>query len=297
MSKKVVPETLTLDEVAEKLGVHYMTVYRYVRQGRLAASRVGGIWQVSSRSLEEFLVEKNKARAKSAPAKSDRTKGEPDKKVDARRRGNYVAELERSLIAGDGRGASDVLQRAITAGADVDEVYVHILSPALASIGDRWSRGEIDIAVEHLATATATRLVGQLSPRFSRPGRRRGVLVIGGPAGERHSLVLAMLADLLRGEGWDVRDLGPDTPAQSFLHAAHSVEDLVAVGISVSSDENLDSARETLAALRADIDEDVHLVIGGHAIHGLDQARDLGADHWARTAHDFAQFLSVVRAR
>ncbi len=207
-----------------------------------------------------------------------------------------MAELERSLIAGDGRASLDVLQRAISAGADVDEVYLEILSPALASIGDRWSRGEIDISVEHLATATATRLVGQLSPRFSRPGRRRGVLVIGGPTGERHGLVLAMLADLLRGEGWDVRDLGPDTPAQSFVHVAHSVADLVAIGISVSSDENLDSARETLAELRASLDDDVRLVIGGHAIHDLDQARSLGADHWASGAREFAEYLNTVRS-
>lgn len=278
---------LTLDEVAEKLGVHYMTVYRYVRQGRLRATRVQGVWQVSSGAVEEFLAEKG-ASERQGPGRRRST--------GVRRRATYVRDLERSLIAGDGRGASDVLQRAIASGADVDEVYLEILAPALAAIGDSWARGEIDIAVEHLATATATRLVGQLSPRFSRPGRRRGVLMIGGPAGERHGLVLAMLADLLRGEGWDVRDLGPDTPAASFVHAAQSVEDLVAVGISVSSDENLASAREAVAALRAAVDADVRLVIGGNAVRDLDHARELGADHWARGAREFAGYLSTVRA-
>ena len=39
-------QPLTLLQVADKLGVHYMTVYRYVRTGRLPATRVGGIWQV-----------------------------------------------------------------------------------------------------------------------------------------------------------------------------------------------------------------------------------------------------------
>lgn len=277
---------LTLDEVAEKLDVHYMTVYRYVRQGRLKASRVQGVWQVSPGAVADFLVEKEKS-SRQGPGRR--------RSSDTRHRGNYVTELEHSLIAGDGRGASDVLQRAIAAGADVDQVYLEILSPALASIGDRWSRGEIDISVEHLATATATRLVGQFSPRFARPGRRRGVLVIGGPAGERHGLVLAMLADLLRGEGWDVRDLGPDTPAQSFVHASRAVDDLVAIGFSVSSDDNLDSARETLAAVRAAVDGDVRLVIGGHAIRDLEHARALGADHWASDAREFARYLSSVR--
>lgn len=279
--------SLTLDEVAEQLGVHYMTVYRYVRQGRLRATRSNGVWQVTPDALAEFRADKE--RSQRTPRSG--TKAHSDR----RRRGNYVAELERSLIAGDGRGASDILDRAIAAGADVDEVYTEILSPALAAIGEGWARGELDIAVEHQATAIATRLVGQLSPRFSRPGRRRGVLVIGGPSGERHGLVLAMLADLLRREGWDVHDLGPDTPSAAFVHAVSSVEDLVAIGISVSSDECLDSAREALAVLRDRVGGDVRLVIGGHAIRDLEQAQSLGADHWARSARDFAEYLELVR--
>lgn len=291
---------LTLDEVATELGVHYMTVYRYVRQGRLPAVRSQGVWRVSQEALAEFRAAKEKSGAKRSRSSGGNrqaaveTRRADARRPDARRTGNYVVELERRLVAGDGNGASTVLQRAIDAGADVDEVYLEILSPVLVSIGERWSRGEIDIAVEHQATAIATRLVGQLSPRFSRPGRRRGEIIIGGPTGERHSLVLAMLGDLLRLEGWDVRDLGPDTPAQSFAHAASSIDDLVAIGISVSSSESLDSARETLATLRAQVADDVRLVIGGNAIKDLAHAQDLGADHWATGARDFAEYLNRI---
>ena len=35
------PETLGLRECAERLGVHYMTAYRYVRTGMLPATKVG----------------------------------------------------------------------------------------------------------------------------------------------------------------------------------------------------------------------------------------------------------------
>lgn len=289
------PDTaLTLDEVASSLGVHYMTVYRYVRQGRLEATRVHGVWRVTRESLAEFQAAKERSVAQRGK-KVERSGPSARVALDARRRGNYVTELEHRLVAGDGSGALAVLQRAIDAGSDVDEVYLEILSPVLVSIGERWSRGEIDISVEHQATAIATRLVGQLSPRFSRPGRRRGVIVIGGPTGERHGLVLAMLGDLLRLEGWDVRDLGPDTPAGSFVHAASLIDDLVAIGISVSSDESLDSAQETLAAVRAAVEDDVRLVIGGHAIRDEAHAQILGADHWARGAREFADYLDRVR--
>ena len=37
---------MTLQEAAESLGVHYMTVYRYVRQGRLPGVRHGTEWRL-----------------------------------------------------------------------------------------------------------------------------------------------------------------------------------------------------------------------------------------------------------
>src|SRR4051794_21172576 len=46
---------LSLTEVAERLGVHYMTVYRYVRPGRLPAARVRRTWEVDPAALDAFL--------------------------------------------------------------------------------------------------------------------------------------------------------------------------------------------------------------------------------------------------
>jgi excisionase family DNA binding protein len=37
---------LGLREAADRLGVHYMTAYRYVRTGRLPATRIGAQWWV-----------------------------------------------------------------------------------------------------------------------------------------------------------------------------------------------------------------------------------------------------------
>src|ERR1700691_5905721 len=45
---------VNLKQAAALLGVHYMTVYRYVRQGRLPAERIGTEWRVSRRVLESF---------------------------------------------------------------------------------------------------------------------------------------------------------------------------------------------------------------------------------------------------
>ena len=273
-------KVMTLEEVAEVLQVHYMTVYRYVRQGKLVASRVKGQWQVTEESLAAFNEEKNRSKA-SAPERGD-----------GRRTGNYVVEIERCLTSGDAQGALQVVDRAIQAGSDVKSVYLEILSPALARIGERWASGEIDISVEHQATAVALRLQGQLSARCVRRGRKRGEVLLGGPAGERHTLPLAILADLLRLEGWDVYDLGADTPADSFVHAASKVgPGLVAVGISVTSPDSLASAADAVGALRRAVGDEIPVIVGGPAVSSAEQAFALGASHFVPDAEGLITLL------
>jgi len=43
---------VTLNDAAEQLGVHYMTAYRYVRTGRLEATKRKGQWWVEPAELE-----------------------------------------------------------------------------------------------------------------------------------------------------------------------------------------------------------------------------------------------------
>lgn len=276
-------EVLSIEEASVVLGRHYMTVYRYVKRRALEATQVEGQWQIMRSDLDKF-VKSQSARREKAQRSSD-----------SRRTTDYHIELHRCLVESDATAAFEVLRSAIDSGAGMEEVYLDILSPVLADIGASWARGEIDISVEHRATAVATRLVGQLSQRCVRRGRHRGNVLIGGPAGERHSLALAMLGDLLRLHGWDVSDLGADTPANSFVHAASSINNLVAVGVSVTSDESLASATELLSSLRRAIGDELPVLVGGSAIRDADHARSLGADHFAQGARGFIDFLDSLK--
>ncbi len=265
---------LTLQEAAELLGVHYMTAYRYVRLGVLPAEKVGGTWRVTAADVHAF-------------------RDQPPPVVGgSRRRAPWAARLEARLVAGDGRGAWGVIEAALAAGTELDEIYLDVIAPAMRSIGDRWQAGDIDISVEHRATGITFRLLGRLGPRFARRGRTRGTVMVGAPAGERHSLPVAMLADLLRGEGWEVSDIGADMPAESFVHAALDTSDLIAIGVSVTAEESLPAAAEVLAALGSSM-AGTYLVVGGPAVEGLTHAQSLGAHGWAPSAHEFATLLST----
>jgi MerR family transcriptional regulator, light-induced transcriptional regulator len=186
-----------------------------------------------------------------------------------------------------------VVEAALTAGTEVDELYLDVVAPAMASIGEKWESGELDIATEHRATGIAMRLVGRLGPRFVRRGRTRGTIVLGTPPGERHFLPVSLLADLLRAAGWEVSDLGADVPAESFASAAASSDRLVAVGVSVTSPDSLAAAGEAIEVLHRSLGR-VPVLLGGRAVRDAEHALELGADGYAPDGRGMVALLEDI---
>ena len=169
----------------------------------------------------------------------------------------------------------------MAAGAELDEIYLDVLTPAMVAIGERWAAGELDISIEHRATGIAMRIVGRIGPRFSRRGRSRGVVALGAPAGEFHALPVAMLGDLLRLRGWDVSDFGVDVPSESIAHViTRDARSRWRSGCRRC--RRTTSHRSPTRAQRlASRIPTVLVVVGGQAVVDLDHARSLGADAYA----------------
>ncbi len=256
-------DVLTLHEAAGELGVHYMTVYRYVRLGLLDATKVGKSWQVSRSAIESF--QEGSATSPTPSRGAHGARGAASERDFDKMAAPWAERLEARLLAADGPGAWGVVEAAQTSGAGVDDIYLNVLSPALVSIGERWESGSIDVAVEHRASSVALRLLGRLGQRCVRRGPGRGKIVIGAPAGEQHGIPLAMLSDLLRLDGWDVIDLGPNTPPDSFAHAAAD-GDVIAMGVSVTSPGTLDAAADACRAIR-EASPDTLVLLGGSGLY------------------------------
>jgi excisionase family DNA binding protein len=48
-------EILTVEQAAEYLQVHKMTVYRYIREGMLPAAKLGKLYRLFRRDVESFV--------------------------------------------------------------------------------------------------------------------------------------------------------------------------------------------------------------------------------------------------
>jgi len=283
---------VTLYEAAERLGVHYMTVYRYVRTGRLAGRKVGVEWRVDVADLDAFaraVAESAEPSASGESAQPIGTAGAGSQDSDdlaprrSRRRVDHSRRLADRLMAGDEQGSWDIVQNAMASGIDVADLYLDIISAALVTIGDEWSDGTISVGQEHQASVVVQRLIGRLGPQFVRRGRKRGTVVLGAPAGDSHALPSALFADLLRGEGFAVIDLGGDTPPSSFVDAAKGADRLVVVGITATAIDNEPAIAAAIAALREATDATI--VVGGGATTAASAER-LGADWWGGSGRD-----------
>lgn len=267
---------ISLHDVAEALHVHYMTAYRYVREGLLPGHKVGRSWCVRKSDLEQF----QKGNGLGAVSESGKRKQAP-----------WGERLEARLIEGDERGALEVFEAVLRAGNDLEHLYLSVLSPALVSIGYRWEQGELGIHVEHRASNIAMRLMSQVGSRFARRGVSKGTIIMGAPAGEEHALAIAMLADLVRSQGWDVHDLGGNMPAESFAQAVQQSNDVVAVCVGVTVEGSIPAAKETVSTMKRSCPS-IPVYVGGAAIRGDEHVRVLGADHWAGDVRSLIESLN-----
>ena len=242
---------LSLHEAADLLGVHYMTIYRRVRLGILPARKIGGTWLVDPADLE---------RATTTPERGRRRRGGSHPRVSI-----WQERLQARMLGGDVAGSWQVIEAAMASGFEPGEIYVRVLAPSLHAIGASWRSGRVSIDQEHLASSVATTLIGRLGPRFVHPGRKKGVVIVAMPPGERHGLGVAMLADILADAGYGVLNLGPDTPTASLVAAMRDAGSLAAVVVSVVDIERRPAAGRLLAAARRERPS-VPRLVGGNAV-------------------------------
>ncbi|MGB3412484.1 MAG: helix-turn-helix domain-containing protein [Microthrixaceae bacterium] len=287
---KLHPAEMTLEEAAEKLGVHYMSAYRYVRTGQLQARQVGGRWAVDAAALASF----REARKKRSPKKSSSATGRSARRSGTKRE---VKSLSDRLERGDEGGAWQILEEFALAAPSTNLPWVSFLADAMQLIGDRWQEGQTSVAEEHQASVVAMRLIGRLGAHGRRPGRRKGTIVVAAAPGDSHGLPTAMASEVLRSNGFGVIDLGADVPADQMWQVAKSTDRLLAVSYCATSD--LDQSRSS--ELRESVKQVRELVgcpvlLGGAAITDREHCRRLGGQFWTSSVESLVEAAERLQA-
>lgn len=250
---------------------------RLTDQGR-AISQVA---ELDDRELEALDAEDRAARRDvvepiGAPAGTPRARASLDRAleaVEALDAAALEAELRRGVVA-------------LGAGLFIDE----LVAPLLTEIGDRWSRGELRPAHEHVATAVVERVLSWMIEPVGPTEARDPVMVVGTLSGEVHALGALLAGATAALQGWRVTFLGRDLPAVEVALAATRLG-ARAVGVSVVNPLDVDGIPDQLRALLANLDDGVRVVLGGASAEAL--ARQV-ADVRLRAVRDMPAFRALL---
>jgi 5-methyltetrahydrofolate--homocysteine methyltransferase len=196
--------------------------------------------------------------------------------------GRLAAQYLLALFQGDRQRATRPIFDALENGDSVRELLVNVLLPAQSEVGRMWHADEINVAEEHLISATTKSVMAQLMSHAEfRPNNGRTMLAAG-VAGNHVDIGLQAVADFFELEGWRAIQLGADVPTYDIVQAVEYFEaDLV--GLSASQTTQLETVRQTIKAIRSTERGDaMKIIVGGFAFAGSEHlASQLGADGYA----------------
>jgi MerR family transcriptional regulator, light-induced transcriptional regulator len=207
--------------------------------------------------------------------------------------GRLAATYLLAVLQGDRQRAVQLILDAARQGERVSDLYLQVLAPAQAELGRMWVANEINIAEEHLATATTKMVLSRLRPQAATQPPLDRTLVVAAVAGNQHDLGPQIVADFFEMDGWQVIPLGADMPITDLVQAVEVFRADV-LGLSVSLSSQLVALEETIAVVRqSPYGARVKILVGGPALADSgDLPHELGADAYAATA---AEAVAVAR--
>jgi DNA-binding transcriptional MerR regulator len=229
-------------------------------------------------------------------AEQDLAKLVADASVHARspaRGQSYIDRALEAALRSDPVGVEEVLSGAI-ALLWPNEVVNTVLVPLAREVGERWHRGEMSIAQEHMVTDIVRRLVISQSRSFARSDSGP-TLVLATLSGEPHELGILMCGWIAATRRLRTQFLGTDCPAPEIARFALDV-DARAVLVSLVLPESVIPAISQLQELARALERRCELWIGGSAARDIPSDQLPGTCVHLPTMDEFERRLDLLTA-
>jgi len=204
-----------------------------------------------------------------------------------------MEQISELVIAGDDqalcRRALDLLEEGVDPGAVLREGMI----PAMERIGERFTAGDVFIPEVLLSARAMNEALRVLEPHFAADRRQEGHRVlIGTVAGDMHDIGKNMVAIMLRGVGFSVRDIGINVPAETFVRQVEDFRPRI-LGLSALLTTTMAEIGNVIRALeKSGLRDRVKVLVGGAPLNDR-FARKIGADGYAR---DAGEAVTVARS-
>jgi len=192
-----------------------------------------------------------------------------------------LAELKQYVMDGKPDEVRELTQAALDEGQEPDKILDEALIPAMDETGDKFSRDEIFIPEMLIAAIAMKKALEILKPLLVSQGvKGAGKAIVGTVQGDLHDIGKNLVGMLLEGAGFEIVDLGIDTPTEAFVSAVRDNGPRL-LALSSLLTTTMPRMKEVIDALEeAGLRNKVIVMVGGAPLTQA-YADEIGADGFA----------------
>jgi 5-methyltetrahydrofolate--homocysteine methyltransferase len=195
-----------------------------------------------------------------------------------------ISTLYNAILEGDEAVAKETVQAALDASLDPGQILADGMIAAMKEVGKRFEDGDYFVPEMLIAARAMQAGMALLKPRLvSSDVKSAGKVSIGTVKGDLHDIGKNLVALMLEGAGFEVKDLGVDVPPEKFIEAINTGSaDIIALSSLLTT--TMPNMKTTIEAIQqAGLRDKVKIMIGGAPVT-QDYANQIGADGYSADA-------------
>src|SRR5207247_2528295 len=194
------------------------------------------------------------------------------------------AGLFEHTLYGHAPEVKTLTEEALGLGMSPMDILFKALIPSLEEVGRRFEKGDFFVPEMLIAARAMQGALVILLPLIAETGAKPvGRYVIGTVKGDIHDIGKNLCVIMLEGAGFEVFDLGVNTPPEKFVDAVKQHEPDI-VGFSAFLTTTMPMFKANIDALtKAGLRDKVHIAVGGAPVT-QEYAKHVGADSYAPDA-------------
>lgn len=196
-------------------------------------------------------------------------------------------DIREEVINGNINGIGEIVQQALNEGLEAETILGEALIPAMSIVGENYECGDFFVPEMLVAARAMQTGMNVLKPLLVQAGvEPLGRVAIGTVQGDLHDVGKNLVAMMLEGAGFEVKDLGTEVKPERFVAAVKDGAQLI--GMSALLTTTMPSMKNTIEALNeAGVRDKVKVMVGGAPVT-QDFADSIGADGYAPDASSAA---------
>ncbi|MBA7666456.1 Methionine synthase [subsurface metagenome] len=192
--------------------------------------------------------------------------------------------ITENLKKGQAAKVKELTQAALDEGISPDDVLDNGLIAGMTVVGKLFKENEVFLPEVMMSAKAMDAGMSVLEPLLLKSGKHesKGKVALGTVQGDVHSIGKNLVGIVLKGAGFEVTDLGVNTPTQKFVDAAQNGAQII--GMSALLTTTMQHMQPVIDALeKAGLKGRVKTMIGG-CIVTQEYADSIGADGYAPDA-------------